>query len=568
MWVNAMLFIFLRPCCPNTKLVMAYFQHPYEYDPAYSKRVAYFCMEYGIDQALKTFSGGLGYLAGSHMRSAYDLRQNFIGVGILWKYGYYDQVRKRDQGMDVLFLERYYNYLEDTGILFDISVDKHPVKVKAWHLPPGTFGTVPMYFLSTDLPENDYLAQTICHRLYDSDSAAKIAQYILLGQGGIKLLEKLDYHPDRIHLNEAHGLPAAFYEYYTHKSLEKLQEKFVFTTHTPVPAGNETHDIKFLKKMGFFHDTPLDEIRTLTGIKSDGFNLTLGALRVAGRANGVSKMHGEVARQMWSSHDDICPIDHVTNAQHQGYWTDEKIRARSNAGDLDGLAARKRTLKSRLLAEVANQTGKILDPDVLTMVWARRFAAYKRADLLTWDDEAFNRLLSNQDLPIQIIWAGKPYPMDYGAISTFNKLVEISRKHPNIAVLVNYELALSKLLKQGADVWLNTPRVTREASGTSGMTAAMNAAINFSTYDGWIPEYAQEHVNAYIIPKADLTQSIEDQDQADLQHSYRLLREEILPSYYHDKGRWRQMMQHNVQRISDYFESGRMAKEYYEKIYR
>ena len=467
---------------------------PYSYDPAYGKRVAYFCMEFGIDQSLKTFSGGLGYLAGSHMRSAYELRQNLIGVGILWKYGYYDQVRKRDQSMDVLFLERFYNFLEDTGITFDLSVDKHPVKVKAWYLAPEVFGTVPMYFLSTDVSENDYLAQTICHRLYDSDSAAKIAQYILLGQGGVKLLNILNYNADKIHLNEAHGLPAAFYEYYSHKSIERLREKYVFTTHTPVPAGNETHDIKFLKKMGFFHDTPLEEIRELTKIEEDGFNLTLGALRIAGRSNGVSKMHGEVAREMWSTYDDICPIDHVTNAQNRSYWTDPILRRKSEEGDLNGLAARKRDLKIELLTEVADQTGKVFDPDVLTIVWARRFAAYKRADLLTWDEEAFDKLLQNQDQPIQIIWAGKPYPMDYGAINTFNKLVTLSRRYRNIAVLVNYELAVSKLLKQGCDVWLNTPRVTREASGTSGMTAAMNATINFSTFDGWIPEFAQDGI--------------------------------------------------------------------------
>ena len=172
---------------------MKTYAHPYKYNPDYQSRIAYFSMEFGIDQALKIFSGGLGYLAGSHMRSAYDLRQNLIGIGILWKYGYYDQERKRDQGMDVLFMERHYNFLQDVGLIFDISVDRHPVKVKAWYLAPEVFGTVPMYFLSTDLMENDYLAQTICHRLYDSDTAAKIAQYILLGQGGAKLLElKLD----------------------------------------------------------------------------------------------------------------------------------------------------------------------------------------------------------------------------------------------------------------------------------------------------------------------------------------------------------------------------------------
>jgi starch phosphorylase len=546
---------------------MAKFRHPYDYNPAYAKRIAYFSMEYGIDQALKTFSGGLGYLAGSHMRSAYDLKQNLIGIGILWKYGYYDQERKRDHGMDVLFMERHYNFLVDTDIVFDISVDKHPVKVKAWYLDPKTFGTVPMYFLSTDLPENDYLAQTICHRLYDSDIAAKIAQYILLGQGGIKLLEAIDYRPDRIHLNEAHGSPAIFYQYYQHRDVEKLKGEFVFTTHTPVEAGNETHDILFLKKMGFFHDAPLEEIREITGVRGDRYSLTLGALRLSQKANGVSKLHGEVARQMWSDYEDICPIDHITNAQHAGYWTDDGLKTYLASGNFEALENRKKALKQNLFREVADQTGKIFKEEVLTIVWARRFAPYKRADLLTWDMQAFIELLTDQQRPVQMIWAGKPYPMDYAAISVFNKLVELSKDFDNAAVLVRYELALSKLLKQGADIWLNTPRVTREASGTSGMTAAMNAALNLTTNDGWIPEFGVDGQNAFVIPVADLDQPIEIQDQQDLLNTYRILNEEIRPTYYDDKVKWMELVTRSMKEVVPFFDSARMAHEYYEKLY-
>ncbi|MCB0688913.1 MAG: alpha-glucan family phosphorylase [Saprospiraceae bacterium] len=543
------------------------YRHPYQYSPVYQTRVAYFSMEYGIDQALKIFSGGLGFLAGSHMRSAYDLRQNLIGIGILWKYGYYDQARKRDQGMDVLFMERHYNFLEDPGIIFDISVDRHPVKVKAWYLAPEVFGTVPMYFLSTDLPENDYLAQTICHRLYDSDTAAKIAQYILLGQGGAKLLEKLNYKPDKIHLNEAHGLPAIFYEYYKHRSVEKLREQFVFTTHTPVPAGNEVHDMLFLKKMGFFHDSPIEEIRKITEENGSHFNLTLGALRLSGKANGVSKLHGEVARAMWGGYPDICPIDHITNAQHEGYWTDPLLKQYHLEGNMDALAERKKELKEALFKEVANQTGKIFDPDILTIVWARRFAPYKRADLLTWDTAAFETLMKDPDMPIQIIWAGKPYPMDYGAISVFNKLVEITKPLSNAAVLVHYELALSKLLKQGSDIWLNTPRVTREASGTSGMTAAMNGSLNFTTNDGWIPEFAKNNHNAFVLPVTDLSQAIEIQDQDDLRSAYEILNDDIKPLYYRKQNQWMKMVQNSMSEVVPFFDSKRMAHEYYQKLY-
>lgn len=546
---------------------MKKFDHPYQYPSEYRSRVAYFSMEFGIDQALKIFSGGLGFLAGSHMRSAYDLKQNLIGIGILWKFGYYDQGRKRDQGMDVLFMERYYNFLEDKGIVFDISVDRHPVKVKAWYLAPEVFGTVPMYFLSTDLPENDYLAQTICHRLYDSDTAAKIAQYILLGQGGMKLLETLNYHADKIHLNEAHGSPAIFYDYYQHRNVEKLKSRFVFTTHTPVPAGNEVHDILFLKKMGFFHDSPIEEIREITREQGDHYNLTLGALRLSGKANGVSKLHGEVARKMWGGFEGICEIDHITNAQHAGYWTDATLKKQLEEGDLDALAERKKALKKKLFEVVADQTGKIFDENILTIVWARRFAPYKRADLLTWDPEAFSALIEDTKMPVQMIWAGKPYPMDYGAISVFNKLVEVTKPLHNAAVLVHYELSLSKLLKQGSDVWLNTPRVTREASGTSGMTAAMNASLNFTTNDGWIPEFASHRHNAFVIPVADLDESLEVQDRQDLQNAYTILNTEIKPLYYQKKIQWMKMVENSMREVVPYFDSGRMADEYYKKLY-
>jgi len=548
-------------------MLMKPYVHPYNYNPEYQSRIAYFSMEFGIDQALKIFSGGLGNLAGSHMSSAYDLRQNLIGIGILWKYGYYDQERKRDQGMDVLFMERHYNFLQDVGITIDISVDRHPVKVKVWYLAPEVFGTVPMYFLSTDIPENDYLAQTICHRLYDSDTAAKIAQYILLGQGGVKLLEILNYRPDKIHLNEAHGLPAIFYEYYKHKDIDKVKKQFVFTTHTPVPAGNEAHDILFLKKMGFFHDSPIEEIREITQESGDYFNLTLGALRLSGKANGVSKLHGEVARHMWAEYENICTIDHITNAQHAGYWTDQTLKEHLQQGDLEALAERKRMLKRKLFLEVANQTGKIFDENILTIVWARRFAPYKRADLLTWDSEAFLALMEDQDMPVQIIWAGKPYPMDYGAIAVFNKLVEISKNQNNAAVLVHYELALSKLLKQGSDVWLNTPRITREASGTSGMTAAMNASLNFTTNDGWIPEFGKNLHNAFIIPEVNLDQSIELQDQEDLRNAYSILNSEIKPLYYKKKKQWMEIVQNSMNEVVPFFDSGRMAQEYYQNLY-
>ncbi|MGZ8511187.1 MAG: alpha-glucan family phosphorylase, partial [Chitinophagaceae bacterium] len=187
------------------------FTFPYQADPAFQKRVAYFCMEFGIHQPLKTYAGGLGFLAGSHMRSAYVLQQNMVGIGILWKYGYYDQVRKQDQTMDVLFQEKVYGFLKKTDIKITVKVSGHDVFVTAYYLPQEIFNTVPVFFLSTDIPENDYLSKTICHKLYDSNPETKIAAAILLGEGGAKLLEKLNWLPDVYHLNESHALPLAFY---------------------------------------------------------------------------------------------------------------------------------------------------------------------------------------------------------------------------------------------------------------------------------------------------------------------------------------------------------------------
>ena len=544
-----------------------HFKHPYPIDKAYQKRTAYFCMEFGIDQALKIYSGGLGYLAGSHMRSAYELRQNMIGIGILWKYGYYDQVRQGDKSMNAQFIEKNYSFLQDTGIVFSIKVDGHDVKVKAYYLAPEVFGTAPLFLLSTDLPENDWLAQTICHRLYDSNVSAKVAQYMLLGLGGAKLLDIIGYQPEVYHMNEAHALPAAFHLYHKTKDLEAVRQKLVFTTHTPVAAGNEKHDIRMLDQLGFFGTLSMQEVRNITGIEGDVFEQSLACLRLARLANGVSKIHGGVSRTMWGSYDRICPITHITNAQNKKYWSDKIMDKALESGDDAVLMQRKRWLKEKLFNLVADQTGKLFKPGTLTVVWARRFAGYKRADLLTRDLDRFERIIKNTERPVQFIWAGKPYPTDYEAVSMFNGLVHLSKKYKNCAVLVGYELALSKKLKQGSDVWLNNPRVPREASGTSGMTAAMNASVNLSTYDGWIPEFAKHGQNAFIVPQVDLKLTQHDQDQQDMNNLLDVLENEIIPTYYERPKDWWTIVKNGMRDVVPFFDSDRMASEYYEKLY-
>ncbi|GAB4033137.1 alpha-glucan family phosphorylase [Spirosoma gilvum] len=524
-------------------------------------------MEYAFAQYLKTYSGGLGFLAGSHMRSAYALHQPMAAVGILWKYGYYDQVRKADQTMDVLFMEKHYSFLQPTNLRFQIRINQASVWVTAYYLPPTVFGTVPTYFLSTDLPENDYLAQTICHRLYDPNPETRIASSILLGIGGAKLLEQLQIVPDMYHMNESHPLPLAFYLLRQLGTPEAVRERLVFTTHTPEEAGNPRSDNRLLDRMGFFDGLPLEDVQRTTGIYDEQFNWALGSLRLAGRANAVSKRHQEVSQQMWQANPGICPIISITNAQNHQFWGDPVLDTAANANDDTTLVSRKRSNKLALFDLIANQTGDLFDPNVFTIVWARRFAGYKRADLLLTDPARFERLLNNPKYPIQIIWAGKPYPFDYASISTFDRLVHLSKQYPNCSVLVGYEMHLSKLLKQGADVWLNTPRLTREASGTSGMTAAMNGAINCSTNDGWIPEFAQNGINSFVLPEAKLVWPPHQQDDFDAENLYTLLETVILPMYYEQPDQWLLLMKNSLHDILPYFDADRMATEYYEKLY-
>lgn len=544
------------------------FKHPYKIAKEYNKAVAYFSMEFAIDQPLKIYSGGLGFLAGSHMRSAYELKQNMIGIGILWKYGYYDQIRKPNNEMDVLFQERNYNFLEETDIVLEVYVNGHPVKVKVFYLPSNVFGSAPMFLLSTEHPENDHLAQTITHKLYDDNLATRIAQYTLLGIGGAKLLDILDHKVDIYHLNEAHALPAAFYLYDKLGSKKEVQKKIVFTTHTPVAAGNEKNDVELLHQMGFFHRLSVKEVEDLVGLDNGRFSHSLAALRLAKISNAVSQKHKEVAREMWSGYSDIAKIEGVTNAQNYNYWTDKQLEKHYEKKNKKLFLNRKNELKRELFKEVADQTGEIFDPEKFTIVWARRFAEYKRADLLTRDRVRFERLMNNEKYPIQMIWAGKPYPLDHGAVSMFNHLVHITKPIKNATVLTGYELRLSEMLKKGCDVWLNNPRIPKEASGTSGMTASMNGAINFSTYDGWIIEFAKHGKNSFVIPPVDQSLSLEDQDKHDMQNLFDILENEILPMYYENKDKWIEMSWKSWEDVNKDFVSRRMADEYYQKLYK
>ncbi len=548
----------------------AQYAHPYEIDPKYSKSVAYFCMEYAIDNVFKIYSGGLGYLAGSHMRSAGAMRQNLVGVGILWSYGYYNQIRAEDGSMAAQYRRKSYSFLEDHNIKFLIRICNSPVWVKAYFLRPETFGTAPMFFLTTDLPENDDMSRSITQRLYDSNPMTRISQYIVLGQGGARLLEELGVEPEIYHMNEAHAIGAAFNMLARNGgNVEEVRKHFVFTTHTPEEAGNEKMNIHLMNQFSFFDGLSLDQVRSVLGLDPNEqvFNYTLAALRLSHIANGVSALHGEVSREMWKNYSGICPITHVTNAQNQEYWQDAELAEAFRSRNKQAFRNRKRALKKELFVIVGEQTGHLFDQNTLTIVWARRFAAYKRPALITENSVMFERMLQRTNRPVQMIWAGKPYPTDFAAVDIFNKLNKLSDKYPRCTVLTGYELGLSRLLKLGSDIWLNNPVVTREASGTSGMSATMNGSINVSTNDGWVREFARDGENSFIIPEAKAGLTPEARDRSDRDNFYSVLESKVLPLYYDNPDAWMDLVFNAMNDISPAFDSDRMADEYYVKMY-
>jgi starch phosphorylase len=524
-------------------------------------------MEYGIHQPLKIYAGGLGFLAGSHLRSAFELRQNFIGIGILWKYGYYNQVRKQDQTMDVLFEEKNYGFLIPTNIKFTIKVSKHEVWVTAYYLPSEIFNTAPLFLLSTDLPENDYLSKTISDKLYDANPETRIAAAILLGEGGVKLLEAIKWEPEIYHLNESHALPLAFYLYNKSRNSKEVKNKLVFTNHTPEESGNQKTNLSLLEKMGFFCDIPINEIKEITESNNDELNHTLTALLLSKKANGVSKKHLETLCKIWKKNGNICSLISITNAQNYTFWHNENMYQAVEKKQDDELVKIKHKGKQQLFEIVADQCGKIYDKNICTIIFAKRFAGYKRPDLFFHDMERFHQLVTNKERPVQIIWAGKPYPMDYPSIGIFDKIVNICKTYTNCSILVGYEISLSRMFKQGADVWLNVPRMTHEASGTSGMTAAMNGAINVGLPDGWFPEFAKDKINSFVIPPCDVNLPEHIQDDKDAASLYQLLENEILPMYYDYPKKWLAIVKNGMTDIVPEFESNRMATEYYEKLY-
>ena len=541
--------------------------HNYQIDPKYGTSVAYFSMEYGIHQSLKIYSGGLGFLCGSHMRSAYDLKQNTVGVGMLWSYGYYDQGRHSDRTLRADFIRKHYYFLEDLNIKIKIKIHSEDVYVKAMFLPSDVFGSAPLILLTTDIEENNFISRTITHKLYDANEESRISQEIVLGIGGVKILEALNHKVDIHHMNEGHALPLVYELYSKYRDMQEVKKKVVFTTHTPEDAGNEKHNIELLYKFGYFSGLSMDEVRQLSMENGEVLNLTEGALRSSKISNAVSRLHGEVANRMWKDCEGKSEIIYITNGQNRRYWTDRVMLNALDAHENYELISRKKHLKRVLFDIVADQTGQMFDPEVLTIVWARRFAEYKRPGLLKYDLERFEKMITRVDYPVQVIWAGKPYPFDTNAINAFNELIQMSYKLKNMAVLIGYELELSRTMKKGSDIWLNTPRISREASGTSGMSASMNGSVHFSINDGWHPEFAKDGLNSFTIPEIEHTLPREQQDYHDNKNMMDILENQIIPLYYDEPKKWIKIVANAMSDVIPAFDSGRMVHEYYTKMY-
>ncbi len=525
--------------------------------------VAYFSMEIALDQSLKIYSGGLGFLAGSHMLSAGYLQMPMVGVTMLWSYGYYDQRIAQDGQVEVAYIRKYYDFLEDTGAMTEVDIFGEKVKVKAYLVKPELFGSCPVYLLTTDIDGNSDWAKSISHKLYDGNEKIRIAQETVLGIAGVRILQQVGYNFDVVHMNEGHALPAAFELLRQYGgNLEEVKKKTVFTTHTPVAAGNEVHWVDTLLEGGFFAGCSRETAVQLGG---ENFSLTVAALRMSRLANAVSQLHGLVSNKMWEWVDGRCPIRAITNAVNLHYWQDDRIKKADTA---EKLLAVKREMKEELFEYVANVAGKRFDPDVLTITWARRFADYKRAWLILMDKDRINKLLDENK--IQIIFAGKFHPDDVMGKEMFNKLLNRSHSLKNVVVLPGYELELSGKLKRGSDIWLNTPLRPFEASGTSGMSANANGALHLSTFDGWTVEGTFNGINGYTIeyPELDDEMPWEERHWKDHECMMNIIENEIIPTYYDNKQEWARMMRQAIRTSEAYFNSDRMVIEYYNRLYK
>jgi starch phosphorylase len=532
-------------------------------------------MEYGVHPTFPIYAGGLGILAGDHMKSAGDLHLPLTGIGLFWDEGYTRQVIGPGGAIEDLYPKTPRDALRRVDARVEVTVKGKRVPLRAYRVE--RFVSSALYLLEPERDEDRWITQ----RLYGGGPEDRLAQEILLGVGGVRLLAALGEKPDVFHFNEGHAVFAGlellrqgrFGGANLTERLERLRPHVVFTTHTPVPAGNEVHELDLMRKMDAdlgFTDAELEQIG------GDPFSMTVAGLRLARLANGVAELHGETARTMWRDTESAAPIISVTNGVHAPTWQDARVRAALVAEkprdrqDAELVAARE-AMKRELLEEVEQRTGVKLAMDRLLIGFARRAAAYKRADLILGDEKVLRRLF---DAGIQIVYAGKAHPRDLAGKALVSRLVDAAKKHPKqVVFLENYDMRLGALMTRGADVWLNNPRRPLEASGTSGMKAAMNGVPNVSILDGWWPEGCEHGITGWKIGDPDPEDDAFDEkdaarvDKRDRELLHTVLEREVLPAYA-DRAKWTAIMRASIEMAHWRFSSDRMVEEYVLRVYR
>lgn len=525
-------------------------------------RVAYFCMEYGLSADFPIYAGGLGILAGDILKTARDMELPMVGIGILWREGYSHQFVD-DNGWPRDYPAFYEaDFLQDTGVTVRVRIRGYNTPIKVWKVE--SFHNAPLYLLDTNVPGSDY--GWITRRLYYGAGQDRVAQEMVLGIGGIRALRALGIPVDVYHFNEGHAVLAGI-ELIREKmqvglsfdeALAATRKEVAFTTHTPVMAGNESHDHGLLTHMEAYNELSWQQMNRIGG---DPFNMTVAGLRLSQIANGVSKLHGITARAMWSDYDDISPIIAITNGVHRGTWMHPEIRRAYERGL--SLWPAHMQAKKELLDAIEQRQGVRLDPDTLLIGFARRAAPYKRAGLIFSHMDVIGPLLSSGR--VQLVFAGKAHPGDEGGNHLISHIVDVSRRFPQAVVfLENYDMRLGQLLTAGCDVWLNNPQRPLEASGTSGMKAAMNGVLNLSVLDGWWPEACHHGVNGWQFGGGYEGPHQTKYDAASL---YEVLLEEVIPAYYRNRLKWKQMMHASVETAYHRFSSERMLVEYFNMMY-
>ena len=607
--------------------------------PEYNHRpIAYFSTEFGLHETLPIYAGGLGILSGDHLKGASDLGLPLVAVGFMYTHGYFSQHITEDGWQEAHYIRLKFSELPILPILSEdgepltISVDLpgREVKARIWVIHVGR---VLLYLLDSDVEGNSISDRELTARLYTSDLDSRISQEIILSIGGVRALRGLGYNPSVWHLNEGHSaflnLERAREMIASGHSFEEARKEIysssIFTTHTPVPAGNDEFPEWLIDKYfsNLIPEIGLDREQFFSLGRNPNpwgntFSMPVLAIRMSNYRNGVSELHGQVAREMWhhlwpEKRVDDVPITHITNGVHSGSWLARRLRilfdhhlgenwmesldepkvweAVENIPDAELWAVRrhlKRKLAHYMRERARDQwlnggihpvqvvaSGVLLDPYALTIGFARRFATYKRANLILRDLGRLLDIINRPNMPVQIIFAGKSHPADEPGKMLIQEVYRIVKRAENggrLVFLEDYDMNLARYLLQGVDVWLNTPRRPHEASGTSGMKAAMNGVLNFSVYDGWWRE-GYNGKNGWAIGKDTEYENPNQQDEEDAISLYEILENQIIPLYYKKRssdglpGEWIDMVKESIRTLSPQFSVRRMVKEYVEQLY-